>query len=600
MPMFLHGHGHHHLAGRVSDCLEDIQPGLTHKVVGGVVIGAALSYVAVRGYRYYRARQIGKERGLAAKKACQKLKDYLNQQELNREKDAMIVSLGMDDLKAKLQKGELKAVEVLRAYQRKALEVNDQLNCITEPIVEAEAMAKQLDQLRPEQRGPLHGIPVSIKESIFIKGYDCTVGFTPLVGKPADKDADIVQLLKSLGAVPFVRTNIPQGLLAYACSNPIFGRTSNPYCLERGPGGSSGGEGALLGAGGSIIGIGSDIGGSVRVPATFCGAYSLKATAQRALNKGHLPLLKGETAVLGSVQPMARDMASLIQLTRGLYTQHKMHDMDSTVPPISFRDEVFEHKGPLRIGFYTSIEGMPAHPTCVRAVLEAKDALEQKGHQVVPFKPPRAFEAFCELMVRGTSGDGGADLYPLLKDDPLDTCVSSLHYMGKLPLPLKYLISKLLCFTDPLGSKMCLALCRLPKTVVDWWQLEWKKQLYLKEFEDAWKHQKLDAVICPVMPHPAVTAGFEEVVFCSIIYTALYNLLNYPAGSVPVTTVTQQDLQRLRDPSVFPCSGLHQKFMVKDSEGSEGLPVGVQCVSLPFQEEMVLRIMKEIDSTVSR
>ncbi|KAL8590442.1 hypothetical protein ACOMHN_011655 [Nucella lapillus] len=603
MRMCIPGYGRQ-VVSRVYDNLEDIQPGLSRKVFGGVVVGAALSYVAVRGYRYYHARQIGRERGTAARLACQSLREHLNQREWeegprNRERDTMIVRLDMKDLKEKLGKGELKAVEVLRAYQRKALEVNDQLNCITEPILEAEAMARALDLLTPEQRGPLHGVPVSVKDAIHIKGYDCNVGFAAFVGEQAEEDAVLIQQLKSLGAVPFVRTNFPQGLLSYGCSNPIYGRTCNPHSLQRGSGGSSGGEGALLAAGGSVVGLGSDIGGSVRIPANMCGVYTLKPTAERIISRGHKPLLMGQTAVLGVVAPMARDMESLTQLIRAIYTP-TMHQLEPTVAPFGFREEVLEKKGPLCIGFYTAIEGVASHPACVRAVMEAKAALEQKGHKLVQFTPPRAYEAFCDLWVGATFGDGGRQSANLLKDDVLDACVRPMYYMGKVPLPVKYIIAKLLAFVDPPGSQFKVAMCRLPRTVCDWWDLQARIMGYKMEFMEAWKRQGLDAVLCPGLPFPALTAGYEEVVFYSIAYTALFNLLNYPAGALPVTTVTDRDLQRLKDPSVYPCTGAFEKLVIQDSEGSAGLPVGVQCASLPFEEEVVLRVMRDIDSVVRK
>lgn len=594
-----------HVVGRVYDHLEDIQPGLSSKVFGGVVAGAALSYVALRGYRYYRSWQIGQERGMAARQACQNLRDYLDQREqqegpVNWEKQAMIVSLDMKDLQEKLQKGELKAVEVLRAFQRKALEVNDRLNCLTEPVVEAEEIARALDLLKPEQRGPLHGIPFSVKDSIEFKGYDCNVGLSVFVGELAEEDALIIQLMKSLGAVPFVRTNFPQGLLSYGCSNPIYGRTCNPHSLSRGPGGSSGGEGALLAAGGSVIGLGSDIGGSVRIPANMCGVYSLKPTCDRFLTRGHKKLLAGQTAVRGMIAPMTRDLEGLIQLIRVLYTP-RMHDLEPTVPPFSFREEEFQKKGPLCIGFCTSVdEGIPPHPTCTRAVMEAKAALEQKGHKVVKFDPPRAYEVFCNMWVKALLGDHGEQANSLMKDEVLDKCAGSGYYTRITPLPLKYIFAKLIAFLDPLTSKMLLAMCFLPNKVTDWWDLQAEIMNYKVEFQKAMKSQGLDALLCPGIPCPALTAGLEEDVFYSLSYTALFNVLNYPAGALPVTTVTEQDIQHLKDPSVYPCSGTFQRALIKDSEGSAGLPVGVQVASLPFQEEVVLRVMKDIDSVIKK
>ncbi|XP_076451083.1 fatty-acid amide hydrolase 1-like [Babylonia areolata] len=601
MWMHMHGHGHQ-LVGRVYDYLENIQPGLARKVFGGVVTTSAVFYLAVRGCRYYRSWQVGKERGQSARDACQTLRDYLAEKEqeegpVNREKEAMIVSLDAKQLKEKLWRGELKVLEVLRAYQRKALEVNDELNCITEPIFEAEAMAVDLDLLKPNQRGPLHGVPVSLKDTLNVEGYDNHAGFAVLVDKPAEKDADIVQLLKGLGAVPFVRTNFPQGLMTFACSNPMYGRTGNPHDTSRTPGGSSGGEGALLGGGGSVIGIGSDIGGSIRIPCQFCGVYGLKPTVDRIGNKGHTPLASGQMLVRFCMGPMARDMDSLIVLSQELFTP-RMHRLDPAVAPLPFRDEVLEETGPLRIGFYTAIEGSSSHPACVRAVMEAKAALERKGHKVVQFTPPRAFDTFCELYMRACFGDGDEENQRMLKDDVLDVCVRFSHYLQKLPLYLRRILSKVIGVMDPPLGRMGNAVCRLPRRIIDWWHLQDQIQAYKQEFLDAWRNQKLDAVICPGLPYPAVTAGFEDHVLSGAVYTTLYNLVNYPVGILPVTTITQQDIQRVKDPSVYPRSGAFEKFIVKDSEGSEGMPVAVQCVALPFQEEVVLRVMKEIDSTI--
>merc|ERR1712185_282661 len=112
----------------------------------------------------------------------------------------------------------------------------------------------------------LHGLPVSIKECFSIEGQDTTIGCGKRCGKPAAADAVIATVLRRQGAVVYARTNVPQTMLSYECSNPVYGQTRNPFDLTRGPGGSSGGEGALLGSGGSLLGIGTDIGGSCRIP----------------------------------------------------------------------------------------------------------------------------------------------------------------------------------------------------------------------------------------------------------------------------------------------------------------------------------------------
>jgi len=130
-------------------------------------------------------------------------------------------------------------------------------------------------------KGPLHGLPVSIKEQIAVKGIDSTIGFAKFCFKPLDHDAPLVTALKELGAIPFCKTNVPQSVLTYGCGNPIFGETVNCLNSKLSPGGSSGGEACLIGGGGSVLGIGSDVGGSLRIPAHFCGITTLKPTRAR-------------------------------------------------------------------------------------------------------------------------------------------------------------------------------------------------------------------------------------------------------------------------------------------------------------------------------
>ncbi|KAK7508159.1 hypothetical protein BaRGS_00000398 [Batillaria attramentaria] len=534
--------------------LESIQPGLSRKVFAGVIASSVIFHLTVRGYRYYRARQTVRERGDAAREACENLRKMLEEEgPVDEQREEAIVSLSMKDLQQKLRKGELTAVEVLRAYQRKALKAHAELNCLTEPIWEAEAIAVELDLLRPNQRKPLHGIPVSVKDSLFLEGYDCHAGLQALAFQAVDRDADVIQVLKSQGAVPFVRTNFPQGLMTYACSNPMYGKTVNPHNPKRGPGGSSGGEGALLGAGGSVIGIGSDIGGSIRIPTQMCGVYGLKPTVDRIATAGIDPLESGQSLVRVAVGPMARDMGGLIEVTQALL-MHRMYSINPYVPPVPFNELLFEKETPMRVGYYTRLEGAQPHPTCVRAIMEAKQALEARGHTVVEFQPPRPLECACDFFMGAVFADDGESTNKYLKDDVLDDSVTTSYYYGKLPRPVRYIIGSLI-----------------------------QLFAYKREFTEAWQKKKLDAVIGPLMPFPALTSGTEDKVL---------------AGYLPVTKVTEEDIEKLKDPTVYPLTGSLEKHVKKDSEGSVGLPMGVQCIALPYQEEVVLRLMQEIDSAI--
>ncbi|KAA0185788.1 hypothetical protein HAZT_HAZT010685 [Hyalella azteca] len=140
--------------------------------------------------------------------------------------------------------------------------------------------------MAPDERRALHGLPVSVKDNVMVKGLDCTLGLLKKVGQPAPVDADVVAVLKELGAVPFVKTNVSQICLTPGCSNPLWGKTIHPLDPTRSPGGSSGGEGALISEGGSVFGLGTDMGGSVRVPSNWCGLTGFKPTSKRISNVG--------------------------------------------------------------------------------------------------------------------------------------------------------------------------------------------------------------------------------------------------------------------------------------------------------------------------
>ncbi|NXL86136.1 VDHAP protein, partial [Alectura lathami] len=151
----------------------------------------------------------------------------------------------------------------------KALEVNREVNCVIDFIHGCEDQLQKLK--KQKEKGLLYGIPVSIKDHIDCKGHVSSGGMVKLLGQVKEEDSVIVQVLKSQGAIPFVKTNIPQTMINYDCSNLIFGQTLNPLNHQKTSGGSSGGEGALIAGGGSLLGIGSDVAGSIRLPSSFCG-----------------------------------------------------------------------------------------------------------------------------------------------------------------------------------------------------------------------------------------------------------------------------------------------------------------------------------------
>ncbi|NWW29594.1 VDHAP protein, partial [Panurus biarmicus] len=224
-----------------------------------------------------------------------------------------------------------------------ALEVNQEVNCVTDFIHGCEDQLQKLK--KQKEKGLLYGIPISIKDHINCKGHVSSGGMVKFLGQVKEEDSVVVQVLKHQGGIPFVKTNIPQTMINYDCSNLIFGQTLNPLNHQKSPGGSSGGEGALIAGGGSILGIGSDVAGSIRLPSSFCGLCGLKPTGNRISPPGcsDRPFVLTVTGMLG---PMARDVDSLALCMKALLCQ-EMFQLDPTVPPIPFDEQVRLRSSPM-------------------------------------------------------------------------------------------------------------------------------------------------------------------------------------------------------------------------------------------------------------
>jgi len=174
---------------------------------------------------------------------------------------------------------------------------------------------------------------------INVGGFDTTVGASVKSFKPYEEDGPLVRLLKDAGAVPYVKTNVPITMLSFECANDIWGRTTNPHNDKFSPGGSSGGESALLAAGGGRIGIGSDLAGSVRIPAHFSGIHSLKCSTGRWPKMGVDSTGPGQEGIPSVLSPMARTLDDLIYFTKAVISMRPWN-YDHTVHPIEWRDEI--------------------------------------------------------------------------------------------------------------------------------------------------------------------------------------------------------------------------------------------------------------------
>lgn len=221
--------------------------------------------------------------------------------------DITVLSTPVSDLVQKVHSGAWDPLDILHSYGKKALKAHEATNCLTEVMIaDAEGWAKSTNKA-----GPLAGVPVSLKDTVAVKGYDACIGYSSWTGNPQENDAAIVKLLRDAGAVPFVKTTIPITLMSFESHSSVFGVTKNPHVHTHTPGGSSGGEAALLASGGSRIGIGTDVAGSVRIPAHFSGIYTIKSSTGRFPKTGGMSSIPGQEGVLAVTSPMSRTLEDL-------------------------------------------------------------------------------------------------------------------------------------------------------------------------------------------------------------------------------------------------------------------------------------------------
>ncbi|XP_068949170.1 vitamin D3 hydroxylase-associated protein-like isoform X2 [Petaurus breviceps papuanus] len=539
-----------------------------------------------------KIREAQKRREVALKKmeaAIERLK-----QEAPKVDPEQVLSLSLRELAHQLRQGSLSPESVLCVYMEKALEVHRELNCLTDYLEDCEVQLQELKRQPKGKRGLLYGVPVSIKDPYDYKGHDSTCGMAYFLGKPAEEDATIVKVLKSQGAVPFVKTNIPQILLSFDCSNPIFGETLHPQNPKKTSGGSSGGEGALLASGGSILGFGTDTGGSIRIPSAFCGIYGIKLTGFRLSYNGINSAIKGKKSVITMAGPMARDVDSLVLVFKLLVSEY-MFQLDPMVPPMPFREEVYSSTKPLRIGYVETDGYTQPSPSMVRAIRDVSKKLQAAGHQIIPFSILRSDYMMTKLFLEGLYADGGEMLLEELQGDIIDPVISSIISALRLPDFIKWFLSWVLRPVD-IRKAESFAAFRGVGTPRNLWEQHVAVEDYQKEIMSNWRAQNLDVLLYPALC-PAFDKGTTSKATGAISYMALFNCLNFPVGVVPVGTVTAQDEEEMASYHGYYGDSIDKNFK-KAISGSLGLPIAVQCVALPWREELCLRFMKEVETLV--
>jgi amidase len=288
---------------------------------------------------------------------------------------------------------EISSVETVNAYLQRIEAINPQLNAVVQLTADAaRAQAREADAAlaRGKVQGPLHGVPFTVKDVFDTADVISAVGLKERVNFVPEHDATVVARMKAAGAILLGKTNCPAGGGGGVTDNPVYGRTNNPYNLARSPGGSSGGEAAILAAAGSPLGLGSDSGGSIRLPAHFCGIAGLKPTSGRVPNTGTYEHPGGLSDPRTQIGPMARyvcDLGLALAIIAGVDWR------DSGVIPMPLGDSsVVAIKG-LRLAFYTDDGTTPPTRETMKVVRATAQVLADAGLVVEEACPKRIAES---------------------------------------------------------------------------------------------------------------------------------------------------------------------------------------------------------------
>ncbi|KXJ89285.1 acetamidase [Microdochium bolleyi] len=465
------------------------------------------------------------------------------------------------------------AVAVTEAYIRRAIKAHEQTNCFTEIMfADAIAQAQELDRhlaRTGKTLGPLHGLPVTLKDQFDVKDHDTTLGYVGRAFSPAQADSTLVAILKSMGAVTLGKTNIPQSIMWCETDNPLFGLTTNPVHKDYTPGGSTGGEAALLSCEGSMLGWGTDIGGSVRIPSHMMGLYGFKPSSGRLPYRGVQVSTDGQKHVPSSIGPMARSLDT-IQMAMKALIDAKPWQLDARCMPIPWRQDTYDAmlSRPLVIGVLMDDGVVRPHPPVTRVLEKAVEALRSIGHTIIEWDASLHAEAI-QVMDAYYTADGCEDIRRAVE-------AGGEPYIQHV----ERLIAR--------GSAI---------SVYEYWQLNKRKKAVQNAYLDKWQSKKVDVLLTPPMPHAAVPHGCCRWVG----YTKVWNLLDYTALVIPAGNVGEGESEEL-----FAYGTPGERGELDDwnqklwgEKGAEmaqlNLPVGVQIVGQRLEEEKVLAVGKVLD-----
>ena len=433
--------------------------------------------------------------------------------------------------------------------------------------------------------GPLHGVPMTLKDQFDVRGHDSTLGYVGRAQHPAAANCVLVDMLEQLGAVIMAKTNLPQSIMWCETDNPLWGLTTHPDDARYTPGGSTGGEAVLLASRASALSWGTDIGGSIRMPSHMMGVYGLKPSSARLPYTGVAVSTEGQEHVPSSVGPMARSLASVRAAMEALLLPQPPGGkgpwtVDARCVPLPWRPELYgtlQSSRPLTVGVLWDDGVVRPHPPVARVLQQTVALLRGAGHDVFDWDPVLHADLVAVQDAFYTV-DGGEDIRRDVAagGEPMIPHVASLVARG------------------PAIS------------VYDYWQLNRRKwalqQAYLAQWNTARSPvsgRTADVLLLPTMPHTSVPHRSCRWVG----YTKVWNTLDYPALILPAGRVEAADCAAEWPVDTAPRNEADawNAQLWTDNKADMlrlGLPVGLQVVGRKLEEETVLAAGAVIDELV--
>jgi len=524
-------------------------------------------------------------------------------------------------LKSEDPEKRVKPIEILAHLFYKTCRIDLETNAVLDFLPKSIETAIEYEKAGfDDPKKPLFGLPISVKDTYCMEGYPMTYGYIAhMKDRIAKRDCLQVQVLKEMGAIPFVRSTIPETCATYVAENLIIGRTQHPRAFfdkekklkQRSPGGSSSGEGVLVKLGGSVLGFGSDGAGSIRIPSAFCGFPGLRQSSHRTTHKTKNEFESHEYSFNGPDMlvegAMANNVETIAYVYKHLFAHPTILKEDQFVVPLPFNESEFNVEGKkFKFGYFWSHTDIGEIGYLKRSVMAAVEALKKEGHECVDIsdKIPNFYDAYYKLFLKLTCIDGGRSIYnafvagkgQIKEMEPMKQLVSISRINRKMAL----LGVKI---TDPDMLTRATNLSKSLSAEEYLGLIENGLQKFKDEVGELMASNNFDSLICPFWEGPAELT--DEPNQNAGIFTCVTSLMSFPCMSVPVVKITQQDVDDLKSTmkereSKNGVLGFSEQSLLKSvDEDAIDLPLSIQLVGVPFSDEKLLGIASILEKTLA-